>query len=367
MEDKEINWNEIIDNVFYDNYVNGDPSKFLNKLETVLKEKGYGKPISPTRPNTFGRTDDVRQRAIDNFKAISAIEDDKNNRPLDRYIMQDILVDKFFNGNQDAAGKFYQEWLKKRGEYLPYTDYDGSEMNIFKSVEDVPIWTPNDDVVNYMGNKVYFDYLFGGRHYKTYKEQDKKRKENDEYYKNRKEGKYRDVCNQCSSDAMMPWVSSDADYPKGMVKKSEVCKKCNPDGEKPEKMSDWSWGYYCPICQNPRSMTAVVDNTNSDYETYINNIKYWKNRLDNNPNNSEYKEQLDYFENKIYKEGQRCDCSFEKLKDVHDRYVQFEDYESLENMKKNKLYNWFFQKLGNNQRLNEHIKRIKNIMRIIKS
>ena len=82
MEDKEINWNEIIDNVFYDNYVKGDPSKFLNKLETVLKEKGYGKPISPTRPNTFGGTDDVRQRAIDNFKAISAIEDDKNNMLL---------------------------------------------------------------------------------------------------------------------------------------------------------------------------------------------------------------------------------------------------------------------------------------------
>lgn len=37
MEDKEINWNETINNVFYDNYVKGGPSKFLNKLETVLK------------------------------------------------------------------------------------------------------------------------------------------------------------------------------------------------------------------------------------------------------------------------------------------------------------------------------------------
>lgn len=328
MEDKEINWNEIIDNVFYDNYVKGDPSKFLNKLETVLKEKGYGKPISPKRPNTFGMntSDNYLNRVSDNRKAFNAIEGDKVNRPLDRYIMQDILVDKFFNGNQDAAGKFYQEWLKTRVEYLPYKDYDGSEMNIFKSVEDVPIWTPNDDVVNYMGDKVYFDYLFGGRHYKTYKEKDEKRKEDEEYEKNTKEGKYQDVCPQCRSSKMMPWVSSDADYPKGMIEKSELCKKCNPEGETPTKMSDWSYGYYCPICKNPS----------------------WVNLED-------------------IEEGQKCSCSFEKLKDVYDRYVQFEDYESLENMKKNKLYNWFFEKLGNNQKLNEHIRRIKNIMRIIKS
>jgi hypothetical protein len=107
-----------------------------------------------------------------------------------------------------------------------------------------------------------------------------------------------------------------------------------------------------------------VDNTMSSYDSYIDNIKYWKNLLDNSPNNSEYKKQLDHFENLMYKPGQKCDCSFETLKDVHDRYVQFEDYESLENMKKNKLYNWFFEELNKNQNLNEHIQRIKAIMRL---
>ena len=32
----DINWQEIVDEVFYNNYVKGDPSKFLNALEDVL-------------------------------------------------------------------------------------------------------------------------------------------------------------------------------------------------------------------------------------------------------------------------------------------------------------------------------------------
>jgi hypothetical protein len=274
------------------------------------------------------------------------------------------LVNKFFNGNEETAGKAYQEWLKSKSDYIKNTDYNGAEMNIFKSIDDIPIWTPNNDVVSYMGDKFYFDYLFGGRHYKSYKEQDKKRKEDEEYRKNREEGKYRDVCNQCRSNDQMPWVSSDADYPKGMISKSEVCKRCSPDGEKPSNMPNWSYGYYCPICKNPGKY-GVVDNTNSEYNSYIDNIRYWKNMLISNPNNSEYKKQLDYFEKKIYKEGQKCDCSFEKLKDVHDRYVQFEDYESLGNMKKNKLYNWFFEELNKTKNLKESIERIKNIMKLL--
>jgi hypothetical protein len=360
------NWQEIVDEVFDYNYVKGDPSKFLNTLESVLKEKGYPGPSNPKRPNTFGMntSGDYEDRVLNNFKAIEALKADKADRPLDRYIMQDILVDKFFNGDQDSAGKFYQEWLKTRGEFLAHKDVDGSDNNMYREIEQLPIWTPNDDVVQYAHWGFMFDYLFGGRHYKPYKEQDRKKKEDEEYYQNRAEGKYRDVCNQCRSDDQMPWISSDADYPKGMIKKSEVCKRCSPEGEKPSKMPDWSYGYYCPICKNPRSMKAVVDNTMSDYNTYIDNIKYWKNLLDYNPNNSEYKKQLDHFENNLYKEGQKCDCSFETLKDVHDRYVQFEDYESLENMKKNKLYNWFFEELNKTQNLNEHIQRIKSIMRL---
>lgn len=360
----DINWQEIVDEVFYDNYVKGDPSKFLNKLEDVLEEKGYVKPKKPIRPDNFGGPGGL-ERIIHNFGALKGLESDRNNRPLDRYIIQDVLVNKFFNGNEESAGKAYQEWLKSKSDYIRNTDYNGDEMNIFKSIDDIPIWTPNNDVVEYMGDKFYFDYLFGGRHYKSYKEQDKKRKEDEEYRKNKEEGKYRDVCNQCGSNDQMPWISSDADYPKGMIKKSEVCKRCSPDGEKPTKMPNWSLGYYCPICKNPSSHGGVVDNTNSEYNTYIDNIRYWKNLLTNNPNNSEYKKQLDHFENSIYKEGQRCDCSFETLYDVYKRYVQFEDYESLENMKKNKLYDWFFEELGKTQNLNESIKRIKTIMGLL--
>lgn len=50
----ENDWQEIVDEVFYNNYVKGDPSKFLNSLENVLKENGYQGPINPDRPYNFG-------------------------------------------------------------------------------------------------------------------------------------------------------------------------------------------------------------------------------------------------------------------------------------------------------------------------
>ena len=385
----DINWQEIVDEVFYNNYVKGDPSKFLNALEDVLKEKGYVKPINPTRPDNFGGPKGM-EGIIHNFGALKGLESDRNNRPLDRYIIQDVLVNKFFNGNEESAGKAYQEWLKSKSDYIKNTDYNGAEMNIFKSIDDIPIWTPNNDVVSYMGDKFYFDYLFGGRHYKSYKEQDKKRKEDEEYRKNREEGKYRDVCNQCRANDKMPWVSSDADYPKGMISKSEVCKRCNPDGERPSKMSDSSRRYECDICESP-GFPGVYDKNHFSYNDTIKNIEYWKMRLAGeermaqqmlaNPDRYDFenlngrpvngekieeaKKRLEEYENELYKPGQRCNCSFETLKDVHDRYVQFEDYESLENMKKNKLYDWFFEELNKTQNLNESIKRIKTIMRLL--
>lgn len=386
------NWQEIVDEVFYNNYVKGDPSKFLNALEDVLKEKGYQGPINPKRPNTFGMntSGDYVDRVINNFKAIEGLKADKSDRPLDRYIMQDILVDKFFNGDQGAAGKFYQEWLKTRGEFLAHKDVDGSDNNMYREIEQLPIWTPNDDVVQYAHWGLMFDYLFGGKYYTPYKEQDRKKKEDEEYYKNRAEGKYRDVCNQCRANDKMPWVSSDADYPKGMISKSEVCKRCNPDGERPSKMSDSSRRYVCDICESP-GFPGVYDKNHFSYNDTIKNIEYWKMRLAGeermaqqmlaNPDRYDFenlngrpvngekieeaKKRLEEYENELYKPGQRCDCSFETLKDVHDRYIQFEDYESLENMKKNKLYDWFFEELNKTQNLNESIKRIKTIMRLL--
>ena len=362
-------WKEIVDEVFDYNYVKGDPSKFLNALEGVLKEKGYPGPSNPKRPNTFGMntSGNYVNRVIDNFKAIEGLKSDSNNRPLDRYIMQDILVDKFFNGDQDTAGKAYQNWLKSRGEYLPYTDYNGAEMNIFKSIDDIPIWTPNNDVVSYMGDKFYFDYLFGGRHYKPYKEQDRKKKEDEEYYKNRAEGKYRDVCPRCRSSADMKWVNSEDDYPKGIISKEEFCSKCNPSG-KPLPMSPQRYLIDCDICG------VVVDNE-SQAEKTKENAEYWKARMDGyegvpnletNPTYLEYKRQYEYFKKQQdANEAKKCKCSFEKLKAVYDRYMEYEDYDSLANMQKNPLYKTFFDELNKNQNLTESIQRIKSIMKLL--
>lgn len=378
----DINWQEIVDDVFYNNYVKGNPSKFLNALEDVLKEKGYVKPINPKRPGQGGQGFGVKgfEDIINNFEAIKGLESDRNDRPLNRYIIQDVLVNKFFNGNEESAGKAYQEWIKSRGDYIKNTDSNGAEMNILKSIDDIPIWTPNDDVVSYMGDKFYFDYLFGGRFYESYKKQDNKRKEDEEYRKNRllkkKDRKQQDVCNQCRSSDKMPYVSSDDDYPKGMIKKSEVCKRCSPDGEKPTKMFDpTQFGYSCQICKF-LGISSVKDEFHFGYKDIIKNIQYWKDDLSfeekaagGRPVNGEKiekaKKKIEEYENELYKPDQRCDCSFERLKDVYDRYIQFEDYKSLEYMKKNKLYNWFFEELSKTQNLNECIQRIKGIMKLL--
>ena len=389
----DINWQEIVDEVFYNNYVKGDPSKFLNALEDVLEEKGYQGPINPDRPNNFGNPGgEYFERIKKNYNAIQGLESDKINRPLDRYIMQDILVDKFFNGDKEAAGKAYQEWILSRGKIRKHHDSAGRDVFLIPKIEDLPIWTPNGDVVDQPMYGFFIDHLFGGKHYTSYKDQDKKKKEDEEYRENRDEGKYRDVCPQCRGNTYMPWVSSDADYPKGMISKSEVCKRCNPDGERPSKMSDSSSRYGCDICKSP-GFPGVYDKNHFSYNDTIKNIEYWKMRLAGeertaqqmlaNPDRyesyfenlngrpvngekiEEAKKRLEEYENQLYKPGQKCDCSFETLKDVHDRYVQFEDYESLENMKKNKLYDWFFEELNKTQNLNESIERIKTIMRLL--
>lgn len=386
------NWEEIVDDVFFKNYVKGDPSKFLNALENVLKENGYDGPINPDRPDNFGGFKGL-EGILKNKKALEGLEDDRINRPLDRYIMQDILVNNFFNGNQDAAGKAYQQWiLSRNGKIRKHHDSAGRDVFLIPKIEDVPIWTPNDNVFELPMYGFFVDYLFGGKNYKSYKEQDRKRKEDEEYTQNRAEKKYRDVCPRCQGDSHMPWISSNDDYPEGMINKSEVCKRCNPDGEKPSKMGDWEYGYYCMICKNP-NFPGVLDESKYEYKNVIKDIEYWKNRLEyeekqaermvNNPEAygtylanlngrpvngekiEEAKKKIENLEKRIYKEGQRCGCSFEKLKSVHDRYVQFEDYESLGNMKKNKLYKWFFEELKNTKNLKESIERIKKIMKLL--
>jgi hypothetical protein len=313
--------------------------------------------------NTSGNYED---RVINNFKAIEALKADKADRPLDRYIMQDILVDKFFNGDQNAAGKFYQEWLKTRGEFLAHKDVDGSDNNMYREIEQLPIWTPNDDVVQYAHWGFMFYYLFGGKHYKTYKEQDRKKKEDEEYYKNRAEGKHQDVCPRCRSSADMKWVNSEDDYPKGIISKEEFCSKCNPSG-KPLPMFPQRYLIDCDICG------VVVDNE-SQAEKTKENAEYWKARMDGyegvpnletNPTYLEYKRQYEYFKKQQdANEAKKCKCSFEKLKAVYDRYMEYEDYDSLANMQKNPLYKTFFDELNKNQNLNEHIQRIKTIMRL---
>jgi len=347
-----IDWNKIVDDVCSKyiisddegNHVSKDPHKFLSELEKVLKEKNYTTPKEPNRPDTFGGPGGI-ERILKNAVALNNLAKDKKERPLDRYLMEDILIGKFFNGDEKAAGKSYQEWLLERGKYRKHHDHRGDDVYLIEKIEDMPIWTPEDDIVRNNHWGFYFSYLFGGKYYTSHKEQDKKKSENEEYYKNRAEKKYRDVCDRCSSNANMPWVSSDADYPKGMIKKSEVCKKCNPKGEKPTGMPDFERGYYCPICESPGWKNQVHDSTHYDYEQFLKNIEYWKMILEGDPKNSNAKKQLNFFENGLYKEGQKCKCSFEKLKYAHDRYLQFEDYVSLKNMKKNKLYNWFFAKM----------------------
>jgi hypothetical protein len=360
---QETNWNEIIDNVFYDNYVKGDPTKFLNSLETTLLEKGYPTPKNPSRPNNFGGPGGL-ERMISNAKAINSLESDRVNRPLDRYIM-DILVNKYFNGDESAAGKFYQGWLKTRGEYLAHKNPNGSENNMYKNIEDLPIWTPENDIVEYAHWGFMFDHLFGGKYYESHQTQDKKRKDDEEYYKNRSEGMYRDVCPSCSSNADMKWVKSEDDYPKGYISLEEFCSKCNPSG-KPLPMTDSDYSFKsCEMCN------TYVNTGDEDTKKWL---SYWKEEMDNyegDKNKHPYpaiKEKYDYYKKKQdANDIKQCKCSFEKLKSVYDRYMEYEDYDSLANMQKNPLYQNFFDELNKNKTLQEDIKRIKDIIRLLKS
>jgi hypothetical protein len=369
MDSDDINvWQEIIDNVFYDNYVKGDPTKFLNALEKTLKENGYSGPINPERPNNFGNPGgEFFDRLKKNYKAIQGLESDKQNRPLDRYIIDDILVNKFFNGDVSTAGKFYQEWLKTRGEYLAHKNVNGSENNMFKNIEDIPVWTPNNDVVKYAHWGYMFDHLFGGKYYESHETQDKKRKDDEEYYKNRDEGKYRDVCPRCSSNANMKWVKSEDDYPKGYVSLEEFCSKCNPSG-KPLPMLPQHYLIDCDIC-------GVTMDKESEQEKTKENAEYWKKRMDDyegvpnsetDPTYLNYKKQYEFFKKQQdTNEAKKCKCSFEKLKAVYDHYMEYEDYDSLANMQKNPLYKTFFDELNKNQNLTESIQRIKSIMKLL--
>jgi len=366
---QETNWNEIIDNVFYDNYVKGDPTKFLNSLETTLLEKGYSIANNPSRPNNFGGPGaGGLERMISNAKAINSLESDRVNRPLDRYIM-DILVNKYFNGDESAAGKFYQGWLKTRGEYLAHKNPNGSENNMYKNIEDLPIWTPENDIVKYAHWGFMFDHLFGGEYYDSHQTQDKKRKDDEEYYKNREAGMYRDVCPSCRQNTYMKWVKSDDDYPKGYVSLEEFCSKCNPSG-KPLPMTPQVYLIDCDIC-------GVIMDDESEQEKTKKYAEYWKERMDGyegvanketNPTYLNYKKQYEFFKKQQdTNEAKKCKCSFEKLKSVYDHYMEYEDYDSLANMQKNPLYKSFFDELNKNQTLQEDIKRIKDIIRLLKS
>lgn len=364
---QETNWNEIIDNVFYDNYVKGDPTKFLNSLETTLLEKGYPTPKNPSRPNNFGGPGGL-ERMISNAKAINSLESDRVNRPLDRYIM-DILVNKYFNGDESAAGKFYQGWLKTRGEYLAHKNSNGSENNMYKNIEDLPIWTPENDIVKYAHWGFMFDHLFGGKYYESHQTQDKKRKDDEEYYKNRNEGMHRDVCPSCRQNTYMKWVKSEDDYPKGYISLEEFCSKCNPSG-KPLPMTPQVYLIDCDIC-------GVIMDDESEQEKTKKYAEYWKERMDGydgvanketNPTYLNYKKQYEFFKKQQdTNEAKKCKCSFEKLKSVYDRYMEYEDYDSLANMQKNPLYQNFFDELNKNKTLQEDIKRIKDIIRLLKS
>jgi len=360
--DGNVNWEEVVENIFFDNYVAGNPDKFLTALENELEKLGYPKPTQPLKFDNFGGPKGEKQ-IINNFKALKSQNSDRQNRTIDRIVI-DTLVNKFFKGDEKAAGEAYQNWISKTRNLETRKDYDGSDFKLFTSIDDIPIWTPNEDVVDFMGNKFYLTYLFGGKYYKNYEYRDKKAKEDLEYRENREKGMYRDVCPRCQASTDMKWVNSEDDYPKGMISKEEFCSKCNPSG-KPLPMFPQHYLIDCDICG------VIIDNE-SEQEKTKKYAEYWKGRMDGyegvanketNPTYLEYKKQYEFFKKKQdINEAKKCNCSFEKLKAVYDRYLEYEDYDSLANMQKNPLYRSFFNQLNGNQNLQEQIKRIKGIM-----
>ena len=314
--DGNVNWEEVVENIFFDNYVAGNPDKFLTALESELEKLGYPKPTKPLAFDHFGGPKGEKQ-IINNFKAIQSRSSDRQNRTIDRIIV-DTLVNKFFKGDEKAAGEAYQNWILKTRNLETRKDYDGSDFKLFTSIDDIPIWTPNEDVSDFMGDKFFLSRLFGGKYYENYQHRDKKAKEDLEYRENREKGMGQDVCPSCHASNYMKWVNSEDDYPEGMISKEEFCSKCNPSG-KPLPMTHHGYSWWrCKICK------VRVDTKSEDKD--------------------------------------KCNCSFDKLKAVYDRYLEYEDYDSLAVMQKNPLYRSFFNQLNGNQNLQEQIKRIKRIM-----
>jgi len=285
----EAEWDKIIEDVFYDNYVKGNPDKFLTALETVLKEKGYRKPYKPLNIDNFGQGLDVK-RIIRNSIAINSRSADRKWRNADR-IIQDTLINKFFNGDEVAAGKAYQDWIKSTRDLYKKTNSDGSDLILFKTVDDFPIWTPEEDIVEEPMGMFYLSHVFGGKYYEDYTKREQKDKSNKDFREMMGKGMHRDICPSCSSNGNMKWIKSEDDYPKGMWDKTEMCSRCNPSGE-PIKMSAHSeYSVRCPICDE-----------------------------------------------------KECKCSYDKLKDVVDHYLEYEDYKSIANMKTYPFFQSFFDK-----------------------
>ena len=160
-------WDKIIEDVFYDNYVKGNPDKFLTALETVLKEKGYRRPYKPLDIDNFNQDLDIKRekgmlysnKILRNSIAINSRNADRKWRVADR-IVQDTLINKFFNGDVVAAGKAYQDWIKKTRDLYKKTNSDGSDLILFKTVDDFPIWTPEEDIVEEPMGMFYLSHVF---------------------------------------------------------------------------------------------------------------------------------------------------------------------------------------------------------------
>jgi len=287
----EPEWDKIIEDVFYDNYVKGNPDKFLTALEKVLEEKGYRKPNTPLKIDNFGQGLDIK-RIIRNSIAINSRSADRKWRGADR-IIQDTLINKFFNGDVVAAGKAYQDWIKKTRDLYKKTNSDGSDLILFKTVDDFPIWTPEEDIVEEPMGMFYLSHVFGGKYYEDYAKRDQKDKTTKDSREMTGKGMRRDQCPRCFSNGNMKWIKSEEDYPKGMWDKKEMCSRCNPSGEPIKMPAHSEYTTTCPICNN-----------------------------------------------------KECKCSYDRLKDVVDHYLEYEDYKSIANMKTYPFFQSFFDEFS---------------------
>jgi hypothetical protein len=386
--DENVNWGSIVENIFYDNYVPNNPDKFLTALENELKRLNYPSPTKPLGFDNFGGPKGEKQ-IVNNLMAIQLRSFDRQRRTIDRIIV-DTLVNKFFKGDEKVAGEAYQNWILKTRKLETKKESNGSDFKIFTSINDIPIWTPNEDVVDYMGNKFYLNRLFGGKYYENYEHRDKKEKEDLEYRENREKKMYRDVCPSCQNSGYMKWVSSEDDYPEGMTTKAEFCSKCNPSGKPfpPYNYEEGAGHTMCNICksymstENDVKPIKEIESLTKEIEHLKKRIEYYKQQIKDindgklDDNVEQYYRMTEADENKIKENEEqiqklkdnsltfngKCKCSFDKLDAVVKRYEEFEDYESIIKMKKNPIYKSFFEQYDNNQNLQEQIKRIKGIM-----